>query len=259
MRAFLMLREDPHYRREAFAAGLSAVGFSVECSYPHLPRYGDVLVIWNRYGMGEDAAHLAEAAGIPVIVAENGYIGADPDGRQLYAMSLEHHNGAGRWPIGIEARWDRLGVELAPWRSDGSHIQILPQRGIGPAGVAMPHGWTERTVARLQKASRRDIRVRAHPAGLPAPTTLEEDLAGAWCAVVWGSSAGLKAMALGIPVFHDLHNWIGAAAARFGIDNIESPLLGDRLPMFRRLAHAQWTTEEIASGEPFRRLLSIAA
>jgi hypothetical protein len=50
----------------------------------------------------------------------------------------------------------------------------------------------------------------------------------------------------GIPVESHQPNWIAAC------DNTEA----GRLAMFRALAHAQHTHEEIASGEPFARLLS---
>ena len=50
----------------------------------------------------------------------------------------------------------------------------------------------------------------------------------------------------GIPVESHMPNWIGAQ------DNTEA----GRLAMFRRLAWAQWQLSEIATGEPFRRLLN---
>jgi hypothetical protein len=73
--------------------------------------------------------------------------------------------------------------------------------------------------------------------------------------VTWGSGAAIKAIAAGIPVFHELECWIGAEAATFGINDLEHPFLGDRHLMFHRISWAQWTAEELASGEPFRWLL----
>jgi hypothetical protein len=73
--------------------------------------------------------------------------------------------------------------------------------------------------------------------------------------VTWGSGAAIKAIAAGIPVFHELKCWIGAEAAQFGIEDLEHPFLGDRHLMFHRLSWAMWTSEELESGEPFRWLL----
>ena len=50
----------------------------------------------------------------------------------------------------------------------------------------------------------------------------------------------------GIPALSEMPHWIGEQ------DNTEA----GRLAMFRRLAWAQWTHEEIADGEAFARLLA---
>jgi hypothetical protein len=71
---------------------------------------------------------------------------------------------------------------------------------------------------------------------------------------VWASSAGVHALVRGIPVMADAPWWIckGAAAT---LDEIQASGLPERQPVFERLAWAQWTVDEIAGGEPFRRLL----
>lgn len=253
-RAWVTLRPLPHYRREAFAEGLKAEGYRIELSDPpgQVARE-DVVVIWNRYGTGELTALAADRAGAAVLVAENAYLG------EGYALALDQHNGAGRWFPGGPERWGALGLEPAPWRRDGDHILLLPQRGIGPNGVAMPMGWTEETLAALRGRTRRPLRVREHPGRHAPERSLEDDLAGAWCAVTWGSGAGLRALLAGVPVFNQLPRWIGATAATplSGAD-LERPRRGDRLGMLQRLAWAQWSVEEIARGVPFRHLLSAA-
>jgi hypothetical protein len=252
-RALVLVREEPHYRRDAFEAGLAAAGYTVS-------RYGDVgpgdvLVIWNRYGMSAAMAADAEAAGAAVLVAENGYIGTDPKGQQLYALAHSQHNGAGLWPIGDASRWARLGVGLQPWRSDGKHVLVLAQRGIGSEQVRMPADWLEGVLALLAQITDRPVVVRQHPGWDASIGPLDDDLRGAWCAITWGSGAGIRAIAAGVPVIHEFKDWIGAPASRYGLDRLDDLYLGDRRPMFERLAWAQWTIEEIASGEPFRRLL----
>lgn len=254
--ATLLLRPDSvHYRYDAFERGLRACGYDVGQRQPTDLTPDDLLVIWNRQPGHWAFANRYEAAGAKVLVAENGYIGVDPQGRQLFALALNHHNGAGRWmpKDPPEDRWERLGVELKPWREAGSRIIIFPQRSIGEPGVRMEADWPTKIVPALR--SRRPVVVHDHPGKVRPP--LGPVLDGAWAAVVWGSGAGIKALALGIPVFYEFEQWIGAPAAKLlsGSDPLRFPFLGDRLPMFQRLAWAQWTAEEIASGLPFRVLL----
>jgi hypothetical protein len=239
MRAWLALRDGVHYRRAAFETGLEAAGYAVTIGLPRRPSRGDVLVIWNRYGQNARMADAFEFEGLPVLVAENGYLGNEYG----YAISRSQHNGAGTWPQGGPERWDGLGITLSPWRKPGGECVVLPQRGIGPPGVAMPLNWPARVSERL-KANGVRFRVRSHP-GQKAALPLEKDLAFASEAITWGSGAALKALTMGIRVRSDMPGWIGLQ------DNTDA----GRLAMFRRLAWAQWTLAEITAGMPFRRLL----
>lgn len=258
----VIIRNEASYRKEFFCDGLKALGFELSQNTAHVPRPDDVLIVWNRHGSHDAYARRFEAAGAKVIVAENGWIGKDPAGHKLYALCLGHHNGRGEWRIGDDGRWDRLGIALKPWRGDGNHILVLPQRGIGEPGIAMPRQWTGDVVARLAKVTKRPVRVREHPgkklgindAVLPP---MDDDLKNCWACVTWASGAGIKAIVAGVPVFYELSGWIGEGAARFGIGDIERPFLGDRLPMLRRMAWAMWSADEIATGEPIKWLLRL--
>jgi hypothetical protein len=147
-----------------------------------------------------------------------------------------------------------LDAPRRPWRSTGDHIVVLPQRGMGEPGVRMEKSWTADVVRRLEAVTRRPIVVRDHPGPRPHPPLMHE-LEGAWCAVTWASGGGIKAICYGIPVFYEFPKWIGAEAAVFGIDRIEAPYLGSPGTMLRKLSWAQWSRQEIATGEPFRWLL----
>lgn len=259
--ATVCLPASGHYGREEFLSGLDRAGFAAAPYWPGetrrlepQPGAGDVLVVWNRQNRFDAMARRFEAAGNTVIVAENGYIGDDRKG-ELYALAKGNHNGAGKWRIGETERWSSFGVELQPWRTDGSHILVLPQRSIGPDGVAMPLGWTNGVVRRLKAITGRPIRVRPHPGKRPHPP-LDPDLQDAWCAVTWGSGAAIKALVAGIPVFYELAKWIGAPAAVHGIADIEAVKMGPREPMLHCLSWAQWRRAEVESGEAFEWLLA---
>lgn len=255
------MRDHPTARRDPFVRGLQAHGFHVlpPQDLRFQPRPGDLLVTWNRMGVGHQLALKFEILGLPVIVAENGYTTQATD-CWLYALALNHHNGAGHWFVGDEDRTANIDLPLVDWRTRGDHILVLPQRGYGPPSVAQPRGWRKDVVHNLRRKTDRPVRVREHPGNLPkaqSPRPLSADLESCHAAVVWGSGAGIKAVIMGIPVFHFFPQWIGGSAARFGLDAIENPWMLDRMPMLKRLAWAQWNVNEIEAGEPFAHLLRL--
>lgn len=252
MRALNLLREQLHYRRDAFDEGLRAVGFEVVKALPR-PAPDDLLVIWNRYGGYDEIARYFEQFGARVVVAENGYLGKAWRGGDWYALALNHHSGAGKWPDGGPERWAQHGTELARWRDGAGEILVLGQRGIGEAGIASPTGWAE-AVQRQYGG-----RIRPHPGKNEPAVSLEADLADARAVLTWHSGAALLALLAGVPVFYAFPRWIGAEAARPLWEFEAGPRQGDRLAMFQRLAWAQWQLDEIRSGEAFDHLLRTTA
>lgn len=260
MRAWCLIRPQPVYRREAFCEGLARVGFDVRTDTPRDPHAGDVLLVWNRYGATEPLADAFEAAGGTVLVAENGYLDPDRHGRRSwYALARGGHNGQGEWPDGGPARWaaiaPRLGVEVQPWRTAGTHVLVVPSRSFGRRGHVMPADWAARTVAQLAGLTPRPIRVRAHPGNDAPAVPLADDLRDCWAVVTWYSSAAVHALIRGIPVICAAPAWIAKAACPGRLEDIEAPPLVERAPVLERLAWAQWHVEEIARGEPFAQLL----
>lgn len=253
-RALNRLRESLHYRREAFDEGLAAAGFDVVGQLLD-PRPGDMLIVWNRYGGFAQQADQFEAAGGLVVVVENGYLGKAWRGGEWFAMALGHHAGAGRWVDHGPQRWDSWGVGLEPWREDVGETLIFAQRGIGAPGVRSPEHWAEAARARIGG------RIRPHPASGIAAPPLEQDLANVREVVTWHSAAALVALLAGIPAWFAFPKWIGARAGRpLAEYGLEPPRRDDgaRLAMFRRLAWANWSLDEIRTGEPLRCLLAAA-
>lgn len=244
MKAVCTLRRDIAYRRDAFREGLEAAGYTlVERTLK--PEPDDLLLIWNRYGINDYFANLFEKAGAKVFVTENGWLGKSWRNAGWFALSKNHHCGAGAWTVGGPERWDSLNVPLAPWRTEGERI-ILAQRGIGEPGLASPPEWAERIRATYGG------RIRKHPGKHAPDISLEEDLKDAGEVITWASGAALKALTMGIPVRAACTKWIGFGAA----SAMHEPLKRDdaaRLNMFRRLAWAMWTLEEIRTGLPFQR------
>lgn len=247
-RAMLMLLDQSRKQREAdaLAAGLAAHGRTVSRSIQD-PRAGDVLIVWNRMGHHNAQAKLFERCGARVIVAENGYLGAEWRGQRWMALSVGHHNGAGYWRAGGPERWDSWDVDLAPMRRPGGPTLLLAQRGIGEPALRAPERWTSDMSRRFM------ARIRRHP-GTHIGVPLEDDLKGASAVVTWSSGAALRAMLLGLHCWHGMPGWIGApASTHVGAQALDTS--DRRLPMLRRLAWAMWTEQEVAAGAAFEGLL----
>lgn len=250
------IRALPHYRRDAFDAGLRAVGYKLLTqARPAGPE--DLLVVWNRYGAAHAMANAWEKQGGTVLVCENGYIGKDDQGRQYYAIAAHGHNGSGWWPSnGGERRFEKLGIEVKPWvkRPDG-YALVCGQRGIGSPSMASPQNWHVNAAAHVAKWHP-NVKIRLHPGNQPAKIPLETDLAGAAYCVIWSSSSGVKALIEGIPVIYDAPHWICEGAASRMRMSFEDPTDDERLEALERMAWAQWSVAEIESGEPFARFLA---
>jgi hypothetical protein len=240
------------HKVEFFLSGLKAAGYKADMAEIHDPKKDDILVVWNRKPSNIDKVTRFEAAGARVIIAENGYIGHADDGARLISLALWHHLGKGWWYVGDEKRYLKHHISVQPWRDGGREIVILAQRGIGEA---TDQTWAEELCRKLQKMTSRPVRVRAHPGKDPHP--LEPDLDDAHAVVTYASGAAIKAIAYGVPCFYMMPDWIGAPAAVFGVDDLECPYKGDRRKMFHRIGWAQWTPDEISSGEAFKGLLKL--
>lgn len=250
MLAVVRIRPQPHYRADAFHAGFERLGYTIARA-GNPKSCEDVLCIWNRQGPDDADAGRWERAGGTVVVAENGYIGRDRSGRQLYALSLGQHH------VGVDGDDDRLsglGVELEPWR-DGEHVLICAQRGIGSRLMASPRDWHVKMNQSLRNCGR-PVRIRMHPGNFAPKVALEDDLENAYACVVWSSGSGVKALSLGVPVFYAAPRWICEDAA-LRPESLATPCRDDekRRMAFGRMARSQFTVDEIASGMPFRRLL----
>lgn len=235
MRAWLNLRHPDSARAEAFRSGLFRLGYQPVDGAPMDPGDRDILLTWNRVGIGGGSARQFEAACRPVLVVENATWGNGFCGDSWLTMARGFHNLAGRFPIGDSARWDDLKVQMAEFRTTGETV-ILPSLGIGPRETAMPRDWPQRVAGRG--------RIRHHPGKLHGKP-LEADLSHTATVVTWGSGAAVQALLWGLRIESHMPGWIAEQ------DNTEQ----GRLEMFRRLAWAQWRLSEIASGEAMARLL----
>lgn len=261
MKAYVQLRDQPVYRRASFVAGLGAAGHDVRVGPPPSVDADTLLVIWNRYDAMHALACRVEMAGGQVLVAENGYVGAGGamphamKDRDVYAIARRFHNDSSEIRAGAPDRWAALGVDLAPWRADGDHVLVCPNRSFGTPGRIMPIDWPEKTARAVRAITRRPVRIRAHPGNDPHKVPLERDLDDCWAVVIWSSSVGVHALIRGVPVIACAPAWIALEAADRDLATVDVPAPTDRLSALRRLAWSQWHVDEIAAGVPFEHLV----
>lgn len=251
MIAICCIRDQPHYRRNAFINGLQKAGYKiVQSGQPQ--SSADILCTWNRHSGFEAMADAWEAKGGTCLIAENGYCGVDEFGRQYYALSAHGHAGSGWYPK-VEGRFEKLGIEVKPWRTDGNHILVTAQRGIGSRTMASPINWHIKAAARLKGLTDKQIRIRPHPGNHAPAVPLENDFRDAWACAIWSSSSGVKALIAGIPVAFDAPYFIAERCA-VKLEEIAQPICDDsrRAQALENVAQAQWSVAELESGLPFK-------
>lgn len=189
-------------------------------------------------------------AGTPFWFLDSAYIRGKP--RPSY-LRVER----GRfWPeFGEPRSMDRaheLGVEIQPWRYDGSYVLVcLSSLRFGTPWSIDIAQWNETIVERIGAVTDRPIVVRPKPTNpaqvLTAPH-LTTQLGEAWCVVTHSSTIGVMAALAGTPVFCEPT----CAAATVGctdLSQIETPLRPDREEWIAKLAWRQWSMSEMMSGE----------
>jgi hypothetical protein len=272
-RAWVLIRDKPHYRSESFCDGLRRAGYDpimqTQLNGKQIKGSDELVICWNAYGRYGQARDQADRAGCRTFVAENGYFGKDKEGRQFYALAEHGHTGSGRWRVGPEARRDHLlqtqtgSCEFAPWREKGEHILVCAQRGIGEMKMRSPYRWEEDVQKIIRQTTDRPIRVRLHPGRHPAQRELAEDLKNAWACVVWSSNSTTSALRAGIPTFyaapHIVHQGLrdGSKAGALPLSgaNLDNPQFGDREGSFHVMSWAQWSVRELEKGVPWQFLL----
>lgn len=272
MRAFVLIKDQAPYPRSSVIAGLQALGYDV-CTDGLSSSFNkkDLLVTWTPWesSLSQRAGDMHKERGGKWIVLENGYIQTTTT---QYAVGLNGFNGWGnhRNDNSPPDRWESLGLEIKPWRTEGEHVLLFAQMGGHDYSLTMPGYWPDDVVQRLSLLTRRPIIYRPKPSrpkyltrqyknvtmppfnGVPLSNYFEN----AWVAVVYSSKAAVEALRCGIPALYDGPMSILRTVVERGIDLVENPPLPERWPFFCDLAYAQWSKEEIATGVPFQRLLT---
>jgi hypothetical protein len=203
---------------------------------------------------------------LDVIVLETGYINRGDGENHHYAAGFNGLNGRADFRNrGMpDDRVKKLGVSLKPWRKDGKHVLLCAQVP-WDASVEMcfeyPE-WLSFIAGQIRYHTKREIRFRPHPlAQLPAPmgctystVPIQEDLKDCWAVVTYNSNSSVEAVLEGIPAFAFDAGAMTKDVASLWLQELESPHMPAREQWLADLCYAQWTIEEMRSGEAWRHL-----
>lgn len=251
---------------DALAEGISKHGADVtRAAYSDDVGTPDVAVL---YGVGQkELIASLQARGTRCLIMEMGYVG---DRNKYQSLLFDGLNGKGMHPKATDggARWDRLfGHHMQPWREGGKYVLIAGQwhkdqsvRHLNCAAwydaahtAAQVHGLPVRF--RRHPAYGRSI---AHPRiDIPQLTGTEEAaISNAALVCTINSNFGVISALAGVPV---CATDPGSMAWDVATHNVgDAPIRPDRTEWAHNLAFAQWTIEEMASGEAWNHLRSEA-
>jgi hypothetical protein len=200
-----------------------------------------------------------------VLVLETGYINRGDGETHHYAAGFNGLNGRADFKNhGMpDDRVKKLGVEMAPWRTEGEHLLLCSQV---PWDASVDHVhhemWVYDTAKLMQHYSKRPVRFRPHPlANIPTPkgckpcrTYLQDDLKNCWAVVTFNSNSAVESAIEGIPVFAFDEGSMAKEIANNWLQDLDKPRTPDREQWLADLCYAQWTLEEMRSGEAWLHL-----
>lgn len=184
-------------------------------------------------------------------------------------------------------RWEKLGIQLKPWRKQGGHILLLGQTLKGQSSQHIDiYDWYAKVCRKIRTRTSRRIVFRHHPRiskvrpeagnrsrvpkdretltaklgrGFPnfawhSGWLLEEDLRNCWTCVAFTTNAIVEAVVAGIPSFSLDEGCIAWPVTCHDTAQIENPPLLPREQWAYDLAYAQWNVAEMRSGAVWQHL-----
>jgi hypothetical protein len=207
-----------------------------------------------------------KAAGIPVLVFEQGHINRDE-----YFQFGHTLNWLPDGPCDDDRR-QSLGIKAPRGRKrESGHVLVLGQKPGDAqhpmANTGMVKNWGERTIREIKRHTDRTVTWRPHPfcniklahsTHKPDEVPFEESLKSAHSVVTWNSNGGLRAILEGIPTFTtDSSCWYREVCCGplANIEDAKRPTPSKFTKFFNRVAYAQWNLEEIEDGTAWEFVL----
>lgn len=256
---------------DAFERGVKSLGHEISTGNDGIP------VIWSVLWSGKMAGNRliyenAKKRGLPIVIIEVGNLLRN----KTWRLSIDNINGHGIFANDFDLdqkRPEKLGIKLDTVKNNrNSEILIAAQHQKSLQWQGMPSMtlWVEQTVTELRKYTDRKILIRPHPRSpflVKLPNTqviTPRQLKGTYddfdinynfhCVINHNSGPAVQAAIKGTPVI--CGNSSLAHELTGSIENIENISLPNRENWFLKLAHTEWTVEEISTGLPLSRLLT---
>jgi len=248
----------------AFHSGIPNSSLSDDTRY----RKCDVLVIFGlvKYSFKKSFAkgELMNSHDGPVIVVERGFIKRD----KYWSIGFGGINGRANFvnANSLSDRWNKLGVELKPWRDPRGGVVLVS--GQVPWDTSVQHmdhlGWCRETVNTVRQMGMEPI-LRPHPLAVKrnvdydvdcevSNKTLEEDLTRSDHVVTWCSNSGVDAVLEGVPtIAMDKMSMVWPVTGKTLLDLVD-PFTPDRQQWANNIAYAQWSLDEMRSGEAWQHI-----
>jgi hypothetical protein len=174
------------------------------------------------------------------------------DVNDVVALSWNGFNGRGTFCVD-DPNDDRLNLfinpakDVRPWRKAGEYMLLCGQADLGRCGrYATPGEWYDYVKGTVAEP----VIYRPHP-NLGARVPLKTHLRMARAAAVLNSTVAVDCLLGGVPVISfDEGNPVHAVAGH----TLAETVMGDRMSLFRYLAHCQYFYGEIESGWFWERL-----
>lgn len=252
----------------AFIQGLRNLNLDVEVRRESDYRISDVAVIFGQYKSVFHKKTLPKKRIYDkhpikrLITLEVGFIRR----KEFFHVGIGGINGRAYFPLGNinPERFNMLEREMKPWHG-GDYILLTGQV---PWDSTVQHvnykQWVHDIVVKIREYTDRPIHWRPHPLqkkavnvteefrelyGVKNSTgSLQEALAEAHACVTFCSNSSVDAVLAGTPVFVSDRNAITYPIANKDISLIEHPLLIPREKFLNKLAHCQWSVQEMIDG-----------
>ena len=253
---------QPHAGKaiQALLDGFKRHGEKAEWMHQSKYRPSDLAVIWGvRF---PNIIQGQKEHGGDYLVLERGYF---RDRMNYFSLGYNGLNGRAEFHAENSPpdRWQKHGVEIKPWKTDGKYILLMGQiSGDQSLRAINVSNWYKEVIAKVRTLTDMPIFFRPHPGARQQETgldcdryergTLEEAFGDAYCAITYNSNTGVDAAINGIPIIAIDKGAMGwdMAQHEISLDRITP----DRTQWLYDLGYKQWTPKEIANGEAWEHL-----
>lgn len=243
---------------QAISQGLKTVGVKSEIIYRAYSCKNEAVACW-----GWRAGENFRIQGKEVLVMERGYLGDRFKYTSLGWNGLNGYADFGPIENVTSERFDKV-AKLKPWKRQGSSILLLGQV---PGDKSLKGknltGWYEEIAQKAMNIWGLPVKFRPHPLAYKkgpvrklnnvefSTGTLEEAFEEALFSITFNSNSSVDSIINGVPCYVQDKGSMAWDVASKSLSEIVTP---EREDWAYKLAHKQWTLDEIAKGLPFKRL-----